>query len=516
MMNNPRPLSLRKTIRLLIGLTILAWATQTLLIQWGYGQDVTRGAAEPTAEDVRATEAAIEFPAEIEAPPVGDAEAEAQTPRGRGDGAEVLPVSEADFDADVTTSTPATEPAAEADVDAPAPRQEPAAAAEDFAPGTARFAAGATLELRGEATVVGAEVRLKQACRWTEADAAVFAPLADLVLARLDEGRPFVSITLQDVRATLRDAGANLAVIRLAGPTSCTVSRSDVKVDERDALAKWAAAREAGGPEGTEVAAAAETEPLDSEEASSVVEGDVPVAASEPVESRRTTVAEGEVRTLKSLLAADLAQRLNLEDDQVEMAFNPRDEKVLKLAEPAFKFNILPKRVRNLGSVSWEVTIVAGDSAQKTSISASARAWQQQAVVARPLTFRQVIRPGDVIERRALVDRLSDDALLGLKQIVGQQAARDLRPGMVVTAKMVDAVPLVQSGQFVTITLERGGVRVKTVARAMEGGSFGQTVRVKNEATRDIYEVVLTGPQEGTLNTPKPSAEPNVASVGND
>ena len=38
---NGRPLGTRKTIRLMIGLTILAWATQTLFHQWGYGAEIT-------------------------------------------------------------------------------------------------------------------------------------------------------------------------------------------------------------------------------------------------------------------------------------------------------------------------------------------------------------------------------------------------------------------------------------------------------------------------------------------
>ena len=39
-MNNPRhprPLGMRKTVQLLVALTLLAWATQTLFHQWGYG-----------------------------------------------------------------------------------------------------------------------------------------------------------------------------------------------------------------------------------------------------------------------------------------------------------------------------------------------------------------------------------------------------------------------------------------------------------------------------------------------
>jgi len=34
---NGRPISKKKTVQLMVILTILAWATQTLFHQWGYG-----------------------------------------------------------------------------------------------------------------------------------------------------------------------------------------------------------------------------------------------------------------------------------------------------------------------------------------------------------------------------------------------------------------------------------------------------------------------------------------------
>jgi flagella basal body P-ring formation protein FlgA len=105
-----------------------------------------------------------------------------------------------------------------------------------------------------------------------------------------------------------------------------------------------------------------------------------------------------------------------------------------------------------------------------------------------------------------LVDNLDDYPLLDVKQVVAQQAARELKPGTVMRAKAVQPVPLARSGQFVTVTLSRGSVTVKTVARAMEEGSYGQTIRVKNEGTKDVYQVTLTGPQEATMGPP-PTAE---------
>src|SRR3954452_12271553 len=110
---NPRPISKKKTVQLMVILTILAWATQTLFHQWGFG-------------------------------------AEVGAPVGAAAGANVA---------------------------------AGAAQADRFVPGTPRFAAGATLELRGEATVYGPEVKLKQVCRWSARDAAVFANVSDLVLA---------------------------------------------------------------------------------------------------------------------------------------------------------------------------------------------------------------------------------------------------------------------------------------------------------------------------------------------
>jgi flagella basal body P-ring formation protein FlgA len=195
----------------------------------------------------------------------------------------------------------------------------------------------------------------------------------------------------------------------------------------------------------------------------------------------------------------DLSVRLGLPREQLEVSFNPKDESLLNFSEPLFKFNLTARNVRDLGQVSWDVLILNGSSSQKGVITAMARAWQTQAVVAKPLAYHQVIRLGDITERRELVDRLPDEQLLTIDQAVGQEAARELKVGIIIGARMIDPVPLVKAGQLVTITLTQGTVRVKTIGRALESGAYGQAVRVRNDATRDIFEVVMTGPQEGSI-----------------
>src|SRR5262245_23724050 len=124
MNNNGRPLSRRQTVRLMIALTILAWATQTLLKQWGFGAEIA------------ATQAVAGQP----------------------------------IDSD-----------------------------EKFVPSNPAHGAGATLELRTEATIIGGEVKLRQVCRWADADNALFDPMGDLVLVRLGARAPFRAIGVDEI-----------------------------------------------------------------------------------------------------------------------------------------------------------------------------------------------------------------------------------------------------------------------------------------------------------------------------
>jgi flagella basal body P-ring formation protein FlgA len=311
----------------------------------------------------------------------------------------------------------------------------------------------------------------------------VFAPIADLILARFDGKTPFRSITAEEIRELLHDAGVNLAVIKFAGATACTISRSDVQYDEREALQQWIEARQATTRPGSKAAA----------------EDFVKAVAPQTQPASTQKVEPNPYRTLGQSLAEDLAVRLALPVEGLQMQFNPADEKVLNLSEPYFRFNVAARRARNLGDVAWDVQIVTAAGTQKVHIAAGARAWQQQVVVMKPLAYKQIIRDEDVLVRRTLVDRLSDDPLLSISQVVGQEAAVELKPGTMFTARTVNAVPLAKTGQLVTVSLRQGAVQLRTAARAMESGTYGQSIRVRNEATKDIYQVTMIGPQLATM-----------------
>ena len=105
----------------------------------------------------------------------------------------------------------------------------------------------------------------------------------------------------------------------------------------------------------------------------------------------------------------------------------------------------------------------------------------------------------DLLERRVLADRLSSQAPLRKEQAVGQQAGRDISPGMPLANGMVEAVQMVKLGGLVTVTVFNGRIQLKWIAEAREHGALGQSIRVRKPNTREEFSVVVTGPQQAQL-----------------
>ncbi len=357
---------------------------------------------------------------------------------------------------------PADEPA-----DAPAAAVRPVVA-ERFVPRTGTLCCGAgKMEIRSQATSSTDQIRLKQLCAWSDADADAFSPVADLVVDRFDGAESTHVVSALTIKTVLRQAGCNLGGILFKGSTQCVVARG-LAIDTAD---KPATVNDAAGP-----AAAPATE--------------------------KTAPASGQAapfHSLKDRLTEDLSQRLNIPVDRLEVSFANKDTNTLNLAEPTFHFDIEPRHVHDLGRITWDVTVTAGNNREKVTIAADARAWENELVVCKPVATGQVLTDPDITDRRVLVDQLPMDTLLTRGQAVGEQASRPLSPGVVLTGRLIDPVQLARSGQTVSVTLNQGSVQATTTGIAMEAGTLGQVIRVRNADTREILEVTLTGKQQGSI-----------------
>ena len=350
-----------------------------------------------------------------------------------------------------------------------------------------------SIEMRDEATVATGDVTLKQICRWPDADAESFAAVADLIVLRLGDGKAFGTLSIDQLQSMLRDAGVNPSMVNFSGAATCTVSRSDVKLDEGEALRAWVGT--------TDVAMA-----VIGQQAS---EPDRPRSESSGpgTDHLSTSTASASKNTgdLRARLIEDAATRLALSVDTLQVDFRADDRKLLGLAAP-FEFTIEPQRYGDLGDTSWLVTITANEKSQRVRIVGTVRAWSEQLVLTKPLNLRQTISEADFEVKRVLAEKLGRDALATKDQAIGQQASRELRVGTVLTGKMLAPVEFARAGQLVTVLMRRGGVEVKSVATALQNGAGGDSIKVKNETTSQVFQVTLTGQQTAVLGASDPVA----------
>ena len=359
-----------------------------------------------------------------------------------------------------------------------------------------------TVVMRDDAKVSGDAVRLGDVCRLlTDTDAA--APKAgdgravtDLVLAYRDPDATSVTVGIEQVIRLLGDNGVGPARVRFQGPIRCEVifagpatrpaaGNPSAAVSQEVALLEWA------GESVPQTPAAPAPEPTDA------FTNDPPPAAT-PHDDGGVKWGENDWGNsgplpLAEVLRRDLADRLKLPADSVQLRF--RDPSMSCLDRTGIAASqVRPTRAADLGPVSWVVTL----DGENLTLAADATADVTRLAVAQPVGRGQIIRAADVVAQPATIRRTSERGLT-LAEAVGQEAARTLDVGDVLGGESLAPRMLVRRGQYVSVTLVQNGLELRTLARALDDGGYGQTVKVKNDTTGEILHAIVTGPQTGTL-----------------
>ena len=111
------------------------------------------------------------------------------------------------------------------------------------------------------------------------------------------------------------------------------------------------------------------------------------------------------------------------------------------------------------------------------------QAWAGQSVPVPAVT----IYPGDIIRATMLTERdLPPDfagqgaTILDPGSLVGKTARRTLLPGLPVSINAVGEPKLVTTGAMVRVVFVEGGLTITTYASALQGGSAGDVIPVRN------------------------------------
>lgn len=151
------------------------------------------------------------------------------------------------------------------------------------------------------------------------------------------------------------------------------------------------------------------------------------------------------------------------------------------------------RRPDTYGPVILSVEFLEGDRlVEKRIVSARVRVWREVLVTERRLGRHEAIGDGDVRLERREIRTIADEVFGSAGVLEGMRTRRILGEGEIVQTDDVELIPLVRRGEKVMLTVTYGGITVSAMAKALDDGVRGETVRVKNERSgRRLYGVVV-------------------------
>lgn len=197
--------------------------------------------------------------------------------------------------------------------------------------------------------------------------------------------------------------------------------------------------------------------------------------------------------TLGELLRRDLARQLGLSLESVHLKFAREDGQIIQRTDIAAD-RVQPLRISDLGQVAWTVDLAG----RPRAVLAEATATVTRAVALRPIRAAQLIRATDLDGQQVRIHRLAERGVTPA-EAAGQEAARDLPAGEVLTRQCLVPRVLVRRGQLVTVEMMRSGIQTRALAQALEDGVMGQVVKARSESSGQILRITMIGPQAGRL-----------------
>jgi flagella basal body P-ring formation protein FlgA len=117
----------------------------------------------------------------------------------------------------------------------------------------------------------------------------------------------------------------------------------------------------------------------------------------------------------------------------------------------------------------------------------------QVPVISRRLSRGDVIRKNDIEWIDVREHTLRRGYILDDSQVIGMAAKRYIAAKTPITTNLIQRPQLVSKGDLVTVSLRAGSMSLTTQGRAMEAGSLGDIVRVKNAKSKKVVEAKVTG-----------------------
>jgi len=147
------------------------------------------------------------------------------------------------------------------------------------------------------------------------------------------------------------------------------------------------------------------------------------------------------------------------------------------------------------GKFSAVIAVPAGDpQARRVGIEGRLFAMVEAPVPNRALRPGSIVRSGDIVWTRVRANRINTDIVTDPKDIAGQEVRRPLRANGLVRRSDLQAPITVSKGMLVTMIFSTPSMTLTASGRALEAGSTGDFITVRNIQTKTTVDARILGP----------------------
>jgi flagella basal body P-ring formation protein FlgA len=123
-------------------------------------------------------------------------------------------------------------------------------------------------------------------------------------------------------------------------------------------------------------------------------------------------------------------------------------------------------------------------------------------VLTRNVAPGEAIAAGDIQTVSLRAERLNQNYVGNVSDLIGRTPKRSIRPGEPVRPSDIQVPLVVHRNDLVTVTLQSATIMLTAQATALEDGAVGQAIRVNNTRSKKTLDATVTGPGNVALAIP--------------
>ena len=196
------------------------------------------------------------------------------------------------------------------------------------------------------------------------------------------------------------------------------------------------------------------------------------------VTAQRTVVKEAEVRRLVTDYLLQKDGNLGLTISVKKIGYS--GDLTLPPGKVAFEV-VAPDRWEGWGSANLALIVRVDDRVERNiSLRVEVEALADMVIAARPLERGEVVKEGDVVIGKRDLSKVQGRVYRTLDEVLGKMVRTGIRGNSPLRNDTLERVPLIKSGQLVTIVAENNTMRITASGKARNSGAAGDEIMVQN------------------------------------